>query len=554
MPAAPLADEQVVSSADNHGAEKAGAADNESSEGGEAGGGSSSLLWMGLAAGGLGLLALAGGGGGSGGGDGGGSGPPSPPPPVSDTVPPHITSAATAPAIAENSGAGQVVYTATATDAATITYSLKPVNDSAAFSIDASSGALILTGNPDFETKASYNFTVVATDAAQNSSEQAVSLAINNIVDETPPTVSDIALTSSIGAQNGILNAGDTVIVTVTLSENTVINNSGGTPSVELQIGGDRVEAGYVSGSGTTSLTFQYTIQPGDEDSNGISIPPNPIHRNGSSIADLAGNAADLGHVPVGNNASFVVDTTAPTLSSSTPADGGSDVPPNANVVLHFSENVHAGSGDIIISSSGGLDTRTIAVSDASQVSISGDQVTINPTLNLVFNTTYSVQIAGGAFIDDAGNAYAGISNTSTLNFETTPITLGPLGLAQASTDVSRTFQDPMSEAIDIRGVSNDAPGAAGAASLWSGAANLGSDDRVAVAGSGVHVSDPAAPENLRSLTEAAVAWQSSAEAGLADHSTVIDAEPMPGALHEGAHTNAVSLIDHLPLTTQGLV
>ena len=261
----------------------------------EAGGGSSPLLWVGLAAGGLGLLALAGGGGGSGGGDsGGGSGPPSPPPPVADRVPPQITSAATAPAIAEKSGAGQVVYTATATDAATITYSLKPVNDSAAFSIDANSGAVILTGNPDFETKASYNFTVVATDAAQNSSEQAVSLAINNIVDETPPTVSDIALTSAIGAQNGILNGGDTVIVTVTLSENTVVKTSGGTPSVELQIGGERVEAGYVSGSGTTSLTFQYTIQPGDEDSNGISIPPNPIHRNGGSIADLAGNAAIL--------------------------------------------------------------------------------------------------------------------------------------------------------------------------------------------------------------------------------------------------------------------
>ena len=154
-----------------------------------------------------------------------------------------------------------------------------------------------------------------------------------------------------------------------------------------------------------------------------------------------------------------------------------------------------------------------------------------------------------------ASNAYAGITNTSTLNFETTPITIGPLGLAPASTDVSRTFQDPMSEEIDIRGVSGDAPGAMGAANLWGGAANLGSDDRVAVAGNGVDVSDPAAPENRMSLTESAVAWQSSAGAGFAYHSTVIDGGPMPGAFHEGegGQANAVSLIDHLPLTTQGL-
>ena len=39
---------------------------------------------------------------------------------------------------------------------------------------------MTLTANPDFETKPSYTFTVVATDAAGNSSERAVSLAINN--------------------------------------------------------------------------------------------------------------------------------------------------------------------------------------------------------------------------------------------------------------------------------------------------------------------------------------------------------------------------------------
>ncbi len=73
----------------------------------------------------------------------------------------------------------------------------------------------------------------------------------------------------------------------------------------------------------------------------------------------------------------FVVDTTAPTLSSSTPADDANNVPPGDDIVLSFSENMQAGSGNIVIS--GGLDIRTIDVTDP-QVSISGNHVTINPT------------------------------------------------------------------------------------------------------------------------------------------------------------------------------
>ena len=188
-----------------------------------------------------------------------------------DEVAPTITSGATAPAINENSGSDQIVYTVTSTDTGDIstgntTYSLKAGGDADAFSINAGTGAVRLTANPDFEAKSSYHFTVVATDAAHNSSEQAVSLAINDIadtVDRTPPAVDHVALTGAVGAQNGILDAGDMVRVTVTMTENTQVNTSGGTPSIELRIGNDRVDAGYVSGSGTTSLIFEYTIQPG---------------------------------------------------------------------------------------------------------------------------------------------------------------------------------------------------------------------------------------------------------------------------------------------------
>ncbi len=100
-----------------------------------------------------------------------------------DETAPVISSGATADAIDENTGAAQVVYQAVASDDGGVTFSLKAVGDYAAFSIDPSTGAVTLTADPDYETKSSYSFTVVATDAAGNGAERAVTLDVNDLVD-----------------------------------------------------------------------------------------------------------------------------------------------------------------------------------------------------------------------------------------------------------------------------------------------------------------------------------------------------------------------------------
>jgi hypothetical protein len=53
-----------------------------------------------------------------------------------------------------------------------------------------------LTADPDHETKASYAFTVVATDGAGNTAEQAVNLAVNNL-DEVAPVITSLASAST---------------------------------------------------------------------------------------------------------------------------------------------------------------------------------------------------------------------------------------------------------------------------------------------------------------------------------------------------------------------
>jgi methionine-rich copper-binding protein CopC len=113
------------------------------------------------------------------------------------------------------------------------------------------------------------------------------------------------------------------------------------------------------------------------------------------------------------------VDATAPLLSKMTPADNATAVALNSNLVLTFNEAVSAGSGDIVLYNANGTVAKSIAVTDTSQVSFSGNTVTINPTSDLAAGSSYYVNIGAGVITDAGGNSYAGISDTTAFNFST---------------------------------------------------------------------------------------------------------------------------------------
>lgn len=80
---------------------------------------------------------------------------------------------------------------------------------------------------------------------------------------------------------------------TVNMSENVVVDTSGGVPSIGINVGGISRTAVYVSGSGTNNLVFRYTPTQGDIDLDGIAIS-SPVVLNGGSISDNSGNNATL--------------------------------------------------------------------------------------------------------------------------------------------------------------------------------------------------------------------------------------------------------------------
>ena len=81
--------------------------------------------------------------------------------------------------------------------------------------MNASSGVVTLTANPDYETKNSYSFTVTASDAAGTSDPTTVTFAITN-VDDIAPTITS-GETGTNKAENS--GAGQTVY-TIAASDN----------------------------------------------------------------------------------------------------------------------------------------------------------------------------------------------------------------------------------------------------------------------------------------------------------------------------------------------
>lgn len=136
--------------------------------------------------------------------------------------------------------------------------------------------------------------------------------------------------------------------------------------------------------------------------------------------------ASDSGAFSTAISASFATraDTLPPRLLSTTPLDNAVGVISN-RVVLAFNEAVRAGTGNIVISD-GASNTRTIAVGDSTQVTITGSTVEVVPTVPLTSSTNYNVQLAAGVIEDVYGNDYAGLTSADAFNFRTAKIGGGP--------------------------------------------------------------------------------------------------------------------------------
>ncbi len=150
---------------------------------------------------------------------------------------------------------------------------------------------------------------------------------------------------------NGSYRAGQTITVTVNFDASVDVT---GTPRILLETGTTDRYANYTSGTGTTTLNFDYLIQAGDTSSDLDYTSTNALGLNGGTINDSGSGLPASLVLPspgtagsLGANKNIVIDTTAPQVSnvSSITASGYYNAGKVIQVTVSFTETVYVAGG-----------------------------------------------------------------------------------------------------------------------------------------------------------------------------------------------------------------
>jgi hypothetical protein len=258
------------------------------------------------------------------------------------------------------------------------------------------------------------------------------------VVDGIAPTVNSVATSGAgITAGAGILNAGKVVTLTVNFSENVAVTTTGGTPTLALNDGGT---AAYAGGSGSSALTFSYTVGAGQNTSD---LTVTTLNLNGGTIKDAAGNAAVVTGAATNPAGTLQIDTTASTVSSVatsgagiTSGNGTVGVGTVVTLTVNFDENV-------VVTTTGG--TPTLTLNDGGTATYAGGSgtgalaftYTVGAGQNTSDLTVTALNLNGGTIKDVAGNTAvitgAATNPAGTLQIDTAAPTVSSVATSPAS-------------------------------------------------------------------------------------------------------------------------
>ncbi|WP_185267178.1 Ig-like domain-containing protein, partial [Halopseudomonas xiamenensis] len=242
-----------------------------------------------------------------------------------------------------------------------------------------------------------------------------ISITVNSLI----PQVTDVSASTA----DGIYKVGDTITITATFSEAVTVDTTGGIPTLLLETGSVDRLATYISGSGGNTLTFIYTVQPGDLSADLNYQSTAALSLNGATIRGVTANDAVLTLPSLGDanslagNKAIVIDGVAATVSSvSVPADGTYVAGQNLDFTVNLSESV-------TVDTSGG--TPRIAITLDTGGTVYASYLSGSGSTALVFRLTVadgqmdSTGISLGSSIDANGGTLrdvAGNDTTTALN------------------------------------------------------------------------------------------------------------------------------------------
>ena len=133
--------------------------------------------------------------------------------------------------------------------------------------------------------------------------------SVTNLVGEES-SVSQAAITST-PADGEAYAAGETIQVSLTFTEAVNVDTTGGTPRLKIKLAPDNGEkwADYASGSGTTTLAFDYTVVEPDRSTRGVAVLRDALELNGGAIRSTAAQKdAHLWYPGLGHDPDHMVD------------------------------------------------------------------------------------------------------------------------------------------------------------------------------------------------------------------------------------------------------
>ncbi|MAL97070.1 MAG: hypothetical protein CL583_01345 [Alteromonadaceae bacterium] len=239
----------------------------------------------------------------------------------------------------------------------------------------------------------SYNITARSADGAGNTSSAStpLSLTISTVI--AAPTISS-------------------------MSDDTGTNGDGVTSDNSLAF------TGTAEPGSTVELLINSVAQTPVVTTNGSGLwtwnSPGPALAEGSY--DVSARATSTVGVVSALSPVFdlVVDTTAPAITVVSPASGATGVGFDGTLTVSFGERVFASSGQLsVYRQSNNAVIEQVPLSDARVTGRGTDTLSINLNSSLIGGTTYYVLIDSGSLTDLAGNAYAGISDSTSWAFTT---------------------------------------------------------------------------------------------------------------------------------------
>jgi VCBS repeat-containing protein len=257
---------------------------------------------------------------------------------------------------------------------------------------------------------------------------------INNLqvagIDTVGPSVTAVFVPAS-----GTYAPGQTLTFTINFDEGVTVTTDGGRPQLGLVIGEQTVYADYVSGSGSSALSFRYTVQPGQLDANGVTV--SSLQLNGATINDRAGNAATLTLNNVGSTSGVLVDGVPPAtvissafLSSDTGRSVTDFVTSTAAQTISGTLSAPLGSGEVVqVSLDNGSTWRTAVTSEGlSNWSMAGLVLSGNNTLQVkvtdaagnsgpVYTQIYKIDITAPTVTITSDRSVLKIGETATITF-----------------------------------------------------------------------------------------------------------------------------------------